>query len=177
MAETETKLPVQNKNETGTPPASAATWPGFDDLRREVDRLFDDFGRSDWLRRFRSFNLEPMLPRGLSLGAPAIDIVEHDTAYDLTAEMPGMTARDIDVSLANGMLVIKGEKREEKEEKDKSYHLRERQFGAFERRIPLPSGADASAVEARFDNGVLKVSIPKSAEAQKPAKKIDVKAA
>ena len=81
------------------------------------------------------------------------------------------------MNVANGGLTIKGEKREEKEEKQKDYYVSERRYGSFERHFGLPEGVDANKIEATFKNGVLKVTLPKTAEAQKSAKKIEVKAA
>lgn len=175
MVETATKLPV--KTDSKAPAPAAFGWPSVDALRREVDHLFDDFGRGAWLRPFQSSSLDPIFRRGFSFSAPAVDVVEKDTAFELTAELAGIGAKDIDVSVKDGNLVIKGEKKAEKEETAKDYYLKERQYGSFERLIPMPKGVDPSAVEARFNNGVLTVSMPKTVEAQKPAKKIEVKAA
>ena len=86
-----------------------------------------------------------------------------------------MDEKNIEVELANGVLSIKGEKQEETEEKDKNYYRRERSFGSFERRFHVPDNVDAEKIEASFKNGVLSVMLPKTAEAQKQAKKIDVK--
>lgn len=175
MTNTPTKLPVKTDDKSPLP--SASGWPPVDALRREIDHLFDDFGRGAWLRPFQSAALDPILRRGFSFDAPAMDVLENDTEFELTAELPGIGAKDIDVSVKDGNLVIKGEKKSEKEEKSKDYYLRERQYGSFERAIPMPKGVDPSAVEARFNNGVLTVTMPKTIEAQKPAKKIEVKAA
>lgn len=106
-----------------------------------------------------------------------MDVCEREKEYEITAELPGMDTSNIDVKLANGMLTIKGEKKEEKEEKQKDYYVSERRYGSFERYFALPDGVDADKIGASFKNGVLKVTLPKTAEAQKPAKKIDVKAA
>jgi HSP20 family protein len=107
----------------------------------------------------------------------AVDIVEKDNAYEVTAELPGMDEKNIEVKLDNGGLTIKGEKQEEKEEKRKGYHLQERRFGSFERYFAVPEGVDTDKIEASFKKGLLTVTLPKKPEAQKPAKKIDVKAA
>jgi HSP20 family protein len=88
-----------------------------------------------------------------------------------------MDEKNIEVKVVNGNLTIKGEKQEEKEEKKKDYYLQERHFGSFERRFQLPEGVDADKIEASFKKGVLTVTLPKKLEAQKPEKKIDVKAA
>jgi HSP20 family protein len=88
-----------------------------------------------------------------------------------------MDEKNIEVKVANGNLTIKGEKHEEKEEKKRDYYLQERQFGSFERRFQLLEGVDTDKIEASFKKGVLTVTLPKKPEAQKPEKKIDVKAA
>jgi HSP20 family protein len=177
VAEAGTKLPVKTEEaETKHP---AAMHP-IRDLRREIDRLFDDFDRGFWTSPFRRsvFEAEPFWRRELSwIGTPAVDITETDKAYEITADLPGMDEKDIEVKLANGGLTIKGEKKEEKEEKKKDYYLHERRFGSFERRFRLPDGVDAEKIEASFKKGVLTVTLPKTVEAQKPEKKIAVKAA
>jgi HSP20 family protein len=106
---------------------------------------------------------------------PAEDVAETDKAYEITAELPGLDEKNIEAKLANGMLSIKGEKQEEKEEKQKDYYRRERSFGSFERSFQVPEGIDTDKIAASFKNGILSVTLPKSAEAQKQAKKIEVK--
>lgn len=178
MAETVTKLPIKQEK------ASAASsvpqmWQPFESLRQEIDRLFDDFGRGFWRPFGRSLlAAEPLFRRELTLPTmPAVDVVENEKAYELTAELPGMDEKNIEVKVVNGNLTIKGEKQEEKEEKKKDYYLHERNFGSFERSFGIPEGVDADKIEASFKKGVLTVMLPKKAEAQKPAKKIEVKAA
>jgi HSP20 family protein len=149
----------------------------FESLRREIDRLFDDFGQSFWRSPFRSLgDLESLWSRVPSWrGSPAVDIVEGENAYELTAELPGMDENNIELQVTNGGLKIKGEKKEQKEEKRKDYYLSERRYGSFERFFPLPQGVDADKIEASFKNGVLTVTVPKKPDAQKPEKKIDIK--
>jgi HSP20 family protein len=108
---------------------------------------------------------------------PAVDIVESEKAYEITADMPGMTEKNIEVKIAKGNLTIKGEKQGEKEEKKKDYYLQERKFGSFERCFGIPEDVDTGKIKAAFKNGILTVTLPKSLEAQKPAKNIEVKAA
>jgi HSP20 family protein len=98
-------------------------------------------------------------------------------AYEITAELPGLDEKNIEVKLANGVLSIKGEKWEKKEEKRKDYYRRERSFGSFERSFQVPEGIDTDKIAASFKNGILSVTLPKSAEAQKQAKRIEVKGA
>jgi HSP20 family protein len=173
MVETATKLPIRTEAKSAAP-APASVWHPFEDLRREVDRLFEDFGRGSWFRPLRS--IEPAFQRAV-WGTPAVDVVEKQNAFEFAAELPGLEAKDIEVTLRNGNLVLKGEKQEEKEEKAKDYYLKERQYGSFERSFALPEGVDAARIAAEFKNGVLKVTLPKTAEAQKPVQKVEIKAA
>lgn len=155
-------------------------WRPFETLRRDVDRLFDDFGTEFWRLPFRRslFEIEPAFRRTFEVGSvPAVDIVEKDNAYEVTADLPGFDQKNIEVQLQNGSLCIKGERKSEKEEKKEGYHLTEREFGSFERRFTLPEGVDPDKIEASLKKGVLTVTLPKKPEAQKPTKKIDVKAA
>lgn len=102
---------------------------------------------------------------------PAVDVAETDKAYEIKAELPGLDEKNIEVKIANGVLSLKGEKQEEKEEKEKDYYRRERSFGSFECNFQLPDNIEADKIEATFKNGVLSVTLPKSAEAQQQAKK------
>jgi HSP20 family protein len=176
MAEAATKLPV--KDDANRTPARPA-WPPFENLRQEVERLFDDFrfdfGRSPF--RLGRFDLEPFWRREMSWGAlPAVDIVEKDAAFEVTAELPGLNEKDVEVKYANGMLTISGEKQVEKEEKKKDYHLSERRYGSFRRSFSVPVGVDADRLEASFTKGVLTVTLPKSVEARQKEKKVPITA-
>lgn len=93
----------------------------------------------------------------------------------MSVDMPGLDEKNIEVKVANGVLTVKGEKTEEKEEKEKDFHLRERRFGSFERSIRVPETVDMDKIEASFKQGVLTVKMPKTAGAQKPVKQIEVK--
>jgi HSP20 family protein len=104
-----------------------------------------------------------------------VDVVETEKEYQITAELPGLSEKDVEVVVADEILTIKGEKKEEKEEKAKNYYLSERRYGAFKRSFQLPSGVDADKIEAGFQNGVLTLTLPKTPEAQKSEKKIAIK--
>jgi HSP20 family protein len=108
--------------------------------------------------------------------SPLIDVSETDKGVEVTVELPGVDEKDIDVSLANDVLTIKGEKKSETEKTAKDYHLIERAYGAFERSTRLPCEVDASKVKAEFKNGVLKVKLPKTPEAKAKSHKISVTA-
>ncbi|RUM95965.1 Hsp20/alpha crystallin family protein [Pseudaminobacter arsenicus] len=173
MAEATTKLPI----EKSPSPTEAAEWTPFESLRREVDRLFDDFRPFSWRLPSRVFGLEAPRIRAQWQLAPAVDLVEKDTGYEITAELPGIDEKNIEIKLSNHTLTIKGEKSEEKEEKQKDYYLSERRYGLFQRSFQLPEGIDVDKIEATFTKGVLTVNLPKSAEAKNAEKKISVKSA
>jgi len=176
MVEIASKIPV--KAEANAPAPAAAPWFSFDALRREVDRLFEDFG-TGWLKPSQPgpFDVEPLFRRRFEWKVPAVDIVENDGAFEITAELPGLDAKGLAVTLRNGNLVIKGEKQEEESREAKDYHLHERHFGAFERAFALPDGVETDRIEARFDKGILTVTLPRTAAAKQPETTITVKAA
>ena len=122
MTEPASKVSVKAEENPAQRQAAPSAWRPFESLRREVDRLFDDFDRSSWRLPFRrsAFDIEPLWRRELGWGtAPAVDIVEKDNAYEITAELPGMDEKNIELKITDGNLVIKGEKQEQKEEKKK----------------------------------------------------------
>ncbi len=175
MAEAATKMPVRTEaKESERVPGE---WRPLANLRREIDHLFDDFhwgtGRRPLARTL--FDVEPFWRGQTWGGVPAVDIAEKDKEYEITAELPGMDESNIDVKFADGMVTIKGEKKEEREEKKKDYYLSERRYGSFHRCFQVPDGVDATRIEASFNNGVLTVKLPKSAGAQRSEKKIAIK--
>lgn len=174
MADTASKLPTKDQPKETTP---ANPWRTLENMRNEMERLFDDFRFDLGWSPFRGGRTEPFWRREMSWGAvPAVDIAEKDSAYEITAELPGMEEKDIEVKYAGGAITIKGEKTDEKEEKKKDYHLSERRYGSFQRSFSLPDGVDLDKVVANFKNGVLTITLPKSAEAQKNEKKIAINA-
>jgi HSP20 family protein len=129
---------------------------------------------------FRPFDrfLEQLSPGGLNVMAnivPRIDVVETDKNIEITAEMPGLSEEDVDISLVDNVLTIRGEKRAEREEDRENYHVTERAYGAFYRAIELPAGVDRSSINASMANGVLSITIPKPALSE--TQKITVKKA
>jgi HSP20 family protein len=134
----------------------------FGTLQREVDRLFDEFTRS-------------VAGANGSFLMPSADIAETDKAFEVSLELPGLERNDVDISVDDGALVIRGEKKAEVEKKDKNYHVAERSYGVFYRSLPLPAGVDPDAIQATMTKGVLKITIPKPAHSQ--AKKIEVREA
>jgi HSP20 family protein len=132
-------------------------------LRREIDRLWEDFfGPSR-----RAF--EPMAEAWM----PAVDVSESGDKVTVKAEIPGMEAKDIEISMAGDTLTIKGEKKAEREEKEENYHLVERSYGSFIRSIRMPSPVDPDKIEANYKSGVVTITCPKKEEVKPKA--IDVK--
>lgn len=138
----------------------------FRSFHREIDRLFDEFSRElHWPRLFREGE-----------GAmPQIDVSETDEGLTVTAELPGMDEKDIEVDLTNNVLTFKGEKKVEKEEKKADYHVRERSYGAFSRSVQVPFEVDADKVDASFTKGILTITLPRPPQAKRKTKKITVK--
>jgi HSP20 family protein len=131
-------------------------------LHREVNRLFDDVFR----------NFEDSRFWGGRDAWPAVDVDETDREYRVIAELPGLTEKDVEVSLQDGLLTIRGEKKLETEGRNRSYS--ERFYGRFERQIPLDRDVDEAAVSATFRNGVLTVTAPKNARALERTKRIPI---
>lgn len=176
MAETATRLPV--KTETGKPARGMpGIWAPFDSLRQEIDRVFDTFGPR-WRPTPPSLlDVDLSWPTAGWMMAPAVDVAEKDKEYEISAELPGLDEKDIEVKLVNGMLTIRGEKKEERDEKNKDYFVSERRYGSFMRSFQVPDSVDPAKIEATFAKGVLTLRLPKSAQAQQNEKKITIKAA
>jgi HSP20 family protein len=134
-------------------------------LQRDMNRAFEAF----WQRVERPF------ARDASPIEPRIDVSETDEALTVTAELPGMGEDDVTVELADTVLTLRGEKRHETERREGTARIVERSYGAFHRAIPVPPGLDADRTEARFDKGVLTVTLPKSEEARARTRRIAVK--
>ncbi len=135
-------------------------------LHREMNRLFDDV--------FRGFEGLPgfagLTGRGVTW--PSLEVSETDKEIRISAELPGLEEKDVEVLLGDGVLTLRGEKKSESEDKER--HFSERYYGRFERRIALPAEVEADQVQASFRNGVLSVTLPKSAKAQEHVKRIPV---
>jgi len=137
-------------------------------LQENMNRMFDNFFDSMNLRSFNEAGLESF---------PKVDIRETDKAVMITAELPGLDAKDIDISLADDVLTLRGEKNMENESKEENYYRMERSYGSFNRAIPLPMEVESGNVNAEFKNGVLKITVAKKPEARRKAKKIEIKSA
>ena len=135
----------------------------FSQFRTEVDRLFEGF----------PFRL-PTFKFARFAAAPAIAITETDKFYKITAELPGIEAKDVDVTFEDGIFRIAGDKKEEREENERDYRLSERSYGAFERLVALPSGANPEKIDATFKNGVLTITVAKNGEERPGVRKIKI---
>jgi HSP20 family protein len=140
-------------------------WPGsselspFLKLHTEMNRLFED--------AFRGFDA----PSVWGGAWPSMEVKETDKGYRVSVELPGMDEKDVDVSYADGVLIVRGEKREETEDRDRK--VTERRYGRFERRLALPD-ADQAGASATFDRGLLTIELPRSAQAEERVKRIPI---
>jgi HSP20 family protein len=177
METTMADVPVEVKKAPAAEPAVPDVWRSF---RSEMDRLFDRFaGGFGFPSLRRMFDTEPAWrpASSFTFSAPAIDMSEDEKAYKVSAELPGLDAKDVDISISGNTLVLKGEKRQEKEEKQTNYYFSERAYGSFQRAFELPASVDRDKVSADFAKGVLTITLPKTPDAQKQQKKIEVKSA
>lgn len=150
-------FPVERDRAAPTSAGNAAI-----SLQQEIQRLFDDFGRN--IPKFGAIDV-----------IPKMDILDKDDSIEVTAELPGLEEKDVEINFVDNILTLRGEKKFEKEEKKENYRLIERSYGSFSRAIELPAGTDPATIAANLDKGVLKVTIKKPAP--KVAKKIEVKPA
>ena len=136
-------------------------------LQREMNRVFETF--------WKGMENPTALADWPWSSAARSDVVETDGAIEVSIELPGMEMSDLDVSVSDDVLTIKGEKKVERQEDKKGYYLSERSYGSVYRTIPLPPGTETDKADATFKNGVLTVRLPKSAEAQSNLKRVEVK--
>ncbi len=144
----------------------------FSSLHDEMNRVFERFehGWPHWPGALRSsFAQDVMIPE--------VDVHDNAKALTIEVDLPGVDEKDVSVTLANGMLTIKGEKKSEREEKKENYFMAERSYGAFERTLRMPDTIDENKLEAKFDKGVLKIVAQKRPEAIKAEKKIEIRKA
>jgi len=142
-------------------------WKPFGDIgsfRKEMDKLWNRF-----------FKESPFGRREAEEWSPSVDVSETGDAYMVKAELPGLEAKDVDVSVSGDILTIKGEKRKEAEEKDEHHHYVERYYGSFQRSFRLPANVKPEKIDAVFEKGVLKLTVPKTEEAKKQEIQIKVK--
>ena len=148
----------------GAPDAKSSEDNPIATLQREMNHVFENFwnrvGQFEW-------------PWGSDEAKS--DVVETDNAIEVSIELPGMEMKDIEVTVNDDMLTVKGEKKIERQEEKKGYYLSERSYGAIYRTIPLPPGVDGEKAQASFKNGVLTIKLPQTPEAQAKVKRIEVK--
>lgn len=147
--------------------------PFVSTLSRDLDEMQTRLRKALNLPAFEPFVPSFVQPLGWN---PAVEIAETPDEFTVTAELPGMIAKDVTADFEDGMLTIKGEKTETKTEKDKKYYVWERSYGSFERSFSFPAGVDQDKIKASFENGVLTVSLPKTKEAKVSGKKIAITA-
>jgi len=136
------------------------------DLHRQIDRLFDGMmTRSQF----------PSLDYGLAQSfTPSLDVAVEDDKYSVSVEMPGMDERNVNIELSGNLLTIRGEKKEEKEDKDKHYYRVERRYGSFQRSLNLPDDVDLEKIQATMNKGVLQLQLPRDSQRRPSARKIEV---
>lgn len=176
MVEMVTKFPVRTEKNAATAPVYGnRPWYPMDSLRRNIDRLFSDFGFDFLPTPFRRayFDNEP----AYAANWPMVDIFEKPDGFEIKAELPGVDEKDIEVKIVDRGLWIKGVKKAEKHEKEHDIVVSERSYGAFERFFALPDGIEADKIVATFGKGILTVALPKTVEAKHNERKIAVKAA
>jgi HSP20 family protein len=166
---TQEQTPAKKTESSELIPTDLWDWRPFEALRRQLDRFFDEAPLQK-----RSGDLEPFERFIGWQGTPPVDFVEHDDGYELTAELPGLDHKDVEVKVANGALVIHGEKKMEREEKKEGAFFSERRYGSFKRSFRLPENVDVNKIAADFEKGVLKVTLPKTAQTKTEEKKINI---
>jgi|WetSurSiteA1Bulk_404760.scaffolds.fasta_scaffold55235_2 HSP20 family protein len=158
---------ISKINDRETLPTRFEEWNPFLVLRSEMDKVFDNF--------FRGFEVEPF-GKVPGVFQPKVNVTDGEKEITVSVEIPGMDEKDIELSLTKDALTIKGEKKEEKEEKGKNYHRMECSYGSFNRTLPLPVEINADKAEAAYKKGVLTIVLPKTEKAVKETKKIPIKA-
>ncbi len=184
MATKAEDIPVKKESKKEQAPAAREpVAPPLMSLRQQVDRLFDQFLDEGWMRPMTGFSgiwdspffkSRGMEMRGL-MESPRTDMSESDKEYELSIELPGMNEKDVEVTVKDNMITLKGEKRFERETKEKDYHIAERSFGSVRRTFSVPADVDPGKVTAKFAKGVLTVHLPKTKEVRSKPQKIDVK--
>jgi HSP20 family protein len=152
------------RNQQTTPSRYRDEGDPFMTLHREMNRLFDDV--------FRGFDMAPFGNMSRMAAWPHVEVVENDKDVRISAELPGLDDKDVEVLIGDGVLTIRGEKKSEIEDKERAFS--ERTYGRFERRIPLAWEVEQDKIDASFKNGVLTVTLPKSAESRPEVKRIAI---
>jgi len=165
------------KKEVAEQPKKTLATPSvdpFSTLRSEVDRVFDNFFGKRTTSLFPTFGFEELARPFTSAALPSVDVKEVDSSLNITAELPGMKDDDVEISVRDGVLTLKGEKKEETSEEKEDLRITERRYGSFQRSFRLPEGAEEENIAAVFDKGVLTITVPKSEVAEKSERKISI---
>jgi HSP20 family protein len=171
------KTPVK-KAKPSTPPARIKDLAEpFAALRRDIDQVFEEFTRS-----FPSmFDFDPFRRLGPAFDikgveiAPKIEVTEGKKTYEIAAELPGVDEKDVSLTLQDDVLTVSGEKKSEREEKKEGYHVSERSYGSFRRSLRLPDDINADKISAKFDKGVMTITLPRIARAKPKGRSIPIR--
>jgi len=166
-------VPVKMKDSPSYYPAESDAANPLAQLHREVDKLFENAFRGLGLSPFRSDFFTPLTPSGLL--KPQVDIGVTDKEYTITAEVPGVSEKDVKVEVANNTMTISGEKKQEKEEKEKNYYRIERSYGSFQRVLSLPEDANQEDIKATFKDGILSIKMGRKALPKPDVKQVEIK--
>jgi HSP20 family protein len=142
----------------------------YQSLHREIDKVFQDFSRNFGLPHMSQSPNQ----NGLSF-SPNMDVVESEKALEITTELPGVTEKDVEITIVDNVLTIRGEKNAEKKEEKDDYHMVERTYGSFRRSLRLPFEISADKIDASFKDGILKVILPKPPEVEAKTQKVAIK--
>lgn len=172
-------VPVKKETQEKASVSTAINpWAPMDTLHRQIDAVFDNFARGwprGWgLDPFRDV-ATPRLPAAIG-AVPKVDVKESKDGYEISAELPGIDEKDVELTIDGNVLTLSGEKKAEREEKKDNYHWSERTYGSFRRSFTLPDGVNADKADAKFAKGVLTVTLPKTEEAKRQKRKIAIKA-
>lgn len=159
---------VTNERSQRSEPSQSFLHHPLASLQNEIDRVFGDFFQNFDASKFPGFFNGALVPKA--------DFSESESGYELAVEVPGVSEKDLDVSAKNGVLTVRGEKKSETEKK-KGYLRSERSYGSYYRAMTLPEDADEPKITARYADGVLRIAIPKSADAKSKSQKIAIQKA
>lgn len=157
-----------------TPPSALPLSMLRDDIDRAFDRMFADWPKFGELMGRGFFDDDTFFPKP-GVATPTVDFSEDDKSYRIEAELPGVDESDVEVTVRDNRLFLRGEKKSEKEKEDENVHMSERRYGSFERTFQLPDDVNADKIKAKFSNGILKLKLPKSPKGKSKERKISVK--
>lgn len=174
MAKEKSTTETTKTPSASTPPGAMPLTMLRDDIDRAFDRMFADWPKFGGLMGRGFFDDESFFTKP-NVALPTVDVSEDEKGYCIEAELPGVDESDVDVTVRDNRLFLRGEKKSQTEKKDANVRMSERQFGSFERTFQLPDDVDSDKIKAEFSNGVLKLKLPKSAKEKSKERKISVK--